>query len=64
MDKLKIWQQGTSWEDAEKKWDAESLRLKQTQPIKTLGTLPKMPGMTRKPRKGVEMEKHQISAYP
>ncbi len=54
MDKLKIWQPGTSWEDAEKKWDAESLRLKQTQPIKTLGTLPKMPGMTEETAKGLK----------
>ena len=46
MDKLKIWQPGVSWDEAEKKWDENSARLSQAHPIKTLGTLPKMPGMT------------------
>jgi hypothetical protein len=54
MDKLKIWQSGTSWEAAEKQWDSESQRLQQTQPIKSLGFLPKMPGMTEETAKGLK----------
>jgi hypothetical protein len=54
MDKLKIWQPGVSWEEAEKKWDDKSLRLQQTHPIKTLRTLPKMPGMTKETAKGLK----------
>jgi hypothetical protein len=54
MDKLKIWQSGTSWEEAEKQWDSESRRLQQTQPIKSLGFLPKMPGMTEETAKGLK----------
>lgn len=54
MDKLRIWQPGSSWDEAEKKWDENSKRLSQAHPIKTLGTLPKMPGMTEDTAKGLK----------
>jgi hypothetical protein len=53
-DKLKIWQPGTSWDDAEKQWDSESEKLRLSQPIKSLGVLPKMPGMTEETAKGLK----------
>jgi hypothetical protein len=66
MSKLKIWKQDLSWEVAEKTWDSESLRLGQTQPIKTLGTLPKMPGITAQTAKGLKWKsiKYLLSHDP
>lgn len=46
MNKLKIWKPEISWKEAEEQWDAQSNLLRRTQPIKTLETLPKMPGIT------------------
>ncbi|SRR5581483_666402 len=54
MDKLKIWQPGVSWDEAEKNWEANSARLRKAHPIKTLGTLPKMPGITEETAKGLK----------
>ncbi len=54
MDKLKIWQPGLSWETAEKKWDKKSSLLNQTHPLKTLGSLPKMPGITEETAQGLK----------
>lgn len=45
--KLKIWNQATPWEEAEKAWDEKSDTLKKTHPLKTLTQLPRMPGMTK-----------------
>ena len=53
-DKLKIWRPGSSWEDAEREWDGQSDKLRQTHPIKMLTTLPKMPGMTEETAKGLK----------
>lgn len=54
MSKLKIWQPGVSWEKAEKEWDEKRESLSQTHPLKTLGTLPKMPGITKETAKGLK----------
>lgn len=66
MSKLKVWQSGISWEEAEHVWDRESERLKASQPIKTLGTLPKMPGMTEETAKGLKWKsmKYLLSNDP
>jgi hypothetical protein len=53
-DKLKIWQPGTPWEESEKQWDIECASLRQTQPIKELKTVPKMPGITDETAKGLK----------
>lgn len=45
-DKLKIWQNHTSWENAEKDWDRKSQELSSSHPLKVLHTLPNMPGIT------------------
>jgi hypothetical protein len=44
--KLKLWNSSASWEEAEKRWDEGSLEAGKTHPLKTLSTLPRMPGMT------------------
>lgn len=66
MSKLKIWQPGISWEEAEKNWDEEALKLQQTQPIKTLQQLPKMPGITADTAKGLKWKsaKYLLSHDP
>jgi len=46
MDKLKIWREEVSWEEAEKAWDEKSEALRAKHPLKTLNSLPQMPGIT------------------
>ncbi len=53
-DKLKIWQNGVPWEEAEKQWDDKRDQLHTSQPIKTLSVLPHMPGMTKETAKGLK----------
>jgi hypothetical protein len=66
MNKLKIWQPGVSWDEAEKKWDAESSLLNKSQPIKMLSSLPKIPGMTEETAKGLKWKsiKYLLSHDP
>ena len=54
LNKLKIWQPDISWDKAEARWDSESEKLRQTQPIKGLPVLPTMPGITKETAKGLK----------
>jgi hypothetical protein len=55
-DKLKIWNSGTPWEKAEQEWDSGSARFRATHPIKTLPSLPRMPGITEETAKGLKFK--------
>jgi hypothetical protein len=44
--KLKLWDQKHSWEQAENEWEQRALLAKKTQPIKTLKNPPQMVGIT------------------
>lgn len=44
--KLKLWQEHHSWEDAEQAWDTGANQAAQSHPLKGLATLPNMPGIT------------------
>lgn len=46
MNKLKLWNDHHSWEEAEKKWDEGAAEASLKNPIKGLKQLPSMPGMT------------------
>ncbi len=46
MNKLKIWKENQSWDEAEALWDRGAKTAEKEQPIKKLATLPSMPGMT------------------
>jgi hypothetical protein len=46
MNKLILWKEHPSWEEAENQWDAEAHAAALKHPIKGLTTLPNMPGMT------------------
>lgn len=65
-DKLKIWQQGISWDDAEKQWDCGSATVRQTHPLKVLKNIPKMPGMMPETAKGLKWKsiKYLLSHDP
>ncbi len=47
-DKLKLWNPSTSWAEAEKKWEEGKQLAQSTHPIKTLTTLPQMPGIAER----------------
>lgn len=51
MTKLKMWNQHSSWEEAEKAWSAQAEKASQENPIKSLKQLPNMPGITRETKK-------------
>lgn len=46
MNKLKLWKSHPDWESAEAEWDRGALEAEKQQPIKKLGSLPQMPGIT------------------
>jgi hypothetical protein len=52
--KLKIWNPNTSWESAEQQWEAGSKALRQSHPLKTLPSLPQIPGITEETAKGLK----------
>lgn len=52
--KLKLWNAHPSWESAEKAWDQEAKRSAASHPLKTLRTLPNMPGMTPETAKNLK----------
>jgi len=45
VNKLKLWDQRTSWEEAEKAWDEKALEASKKAPLKKLATLPSIPGI-------------------
>lgn len=46
MSKLRIWQEHTEWNEAEKKWDDGIVGAAQEKPLKSLKSLPSMKGIT------------------
>ena len=46
MSKLKLWKAHPDWETAEQVWDQGAKKAQAERPVKTLGKLPNMPGMT------------------
>lgn len=44
--KLKIWDQHSSWEQAEEVWQKKAQQAQESHPLKTLSSLPKMQGVT------------------
>ena len=54
QDKLKIWRPDRSWEEASSEWDQGSRKHETTSPLKTLKTLPQMPGITKETAKGLK----------
>ncbi len=54
MDKLKLWNQGVSWEQAEAQWEQGAQEAARLQPIKKLTILPNMPGMTPETAKNLK----------
>jgi hypothetical protein len=53
MNKLKLWDQHPTWEAATTAWEENAQSAAHTHPIKTLSTLPKMPGMTPDTARGL-----------
>lgn len=53
-DKLKLWNQHSSWEEAEKDWDQKACQAEKDQPIKKLKMLPSMVGITEDTAKGLK----------
>jgi len=49
--KLKLWNEHSSWEEAEKVWDNGACEAEKAQPIKKLKMLPKMVGITEETAK-------------
>jgi len=47
----RFWQNFSSWQEAEKKWDEKAEEAKREHPLKVLNSLPKMPGMTEETKK-------------
>jgi hypothetical protein len=54
MSKLKMWNENTSWENAEQAWDKGSVQMAQQYPIKSLKQLPDMPGITPETAKNLK----------
>lgn len=54
MNKLKMWDQHSSWQEAEKAWEAQAEKAELTTPLKKLKTLPDMPGMTAETAKNLK----------
>lgn len=53
-EKLKIWKSGKAWHTAEQEWESGSERFGKSHPLKTLTSLPRMPGMTEETAKGLK----------
>lgn len=51
---LKIWKPNRSWEEAEAEWDAGACRHREKHPLKSLTSLPRIPGMTPETAKGLK----------
>ncbi len=54
MNKLRIWNQHATWEDAEDAWDSGAAAAEAKQPVKKLKRLPKIPGITEDTAKGLK----------
>ncbi len=54
MQKLKLWKDSASFEEAEKNWEKGALEASHVHPIKGLAKLPTMPGMTPETAKNLK----------
>lgn len=54
MNKLKLWNEGASWEEAESNWDEGHQQAALDKPLKGLSRLPSMPGMTPETAKNLK----------
>lgn len=54
MNKLKLWNQCSSWEEAEEKWEKAANEATKEQPIKRLNKLPEMVGITAETAKNLK----------
>lgn len=52
--KLRLWQEHTSWEEAEVAWDAKAANAAAENPIKSLKQMPSMVGITPETAKGLK----------
>jgi len=53
-DKLKLWKEHPTWEQAEKAWDSGAHSAEKEHPIKRLTSLPSMPGITEETAQGLK----------
>ncbi len=56
QNKLKIWNSKVPWEQAEAEWEKGSARFRKENPLKTLASLPQMPGITKETAKGLKFK--------
>lgn len=56
QNKLKIWKPGSTWEQSEFEWDRGNEQFHQSHPLKTLTSLPRMPGITKETAKGLKFK--------
>ena len=54
MNKLKLWNQGAAWDEAERNWEESAREAAVKQPLKKLKTLPDMPGITPETAKNLK----------
>lgn len=54
--KLKIWREGRSWQEAEAEWESRSTACQKSHPLKTLKTLPQIPGITQDTARGLKFK--------
>lgn len=54
MNKLKLWKEHDTWEEAEKAWDTAAKQAAKMSPIKSLKQLPDMPGITPETAKNLK----------
>lgn len=54
MNKLKLWKEHPTWDQAEQAWDKGAKEAAQKHPIKSLSSLPSMPGITTETAKNLK----------
>ena len=52
--KLKIWNESKSWDEAESEWEAGKQQAAESMPLKSLKQLPKLVGITKETAKGLK----------
>jgi len=55
-EKLRIWKPGTSWEQAEAEWERGADAARRAHPLKTLTSLPQIPGITKETAKWLKLK--------
>ncbi|NGX43767.1 MAG: hypothetical protein K940chlam7_02070 [Chlamydiae bacterium] len=57
--KLKMWNEHSTWKEAEQTWDAGAKEAAKTQPVRGLSQLPSMPGITKETSKHLKWKSFQ-----